>query len=73
MGKVGVPEDCLERCEGTIMEAERVAAIREEDVLAEFLTEYENYKFPDGPNLTLPHSMRGIVLTPAGTSVFTIF
>ena len=60
MGEVSVPEEeCLERCEGTIMEAARTEIIREEDVLAEFLTDYENYKFPHGPNLTLPQSMKG--------------
>ena len=61
MEKVGVPglgEECLEKCEGIIMEAVKTATIREEDVLAEFLADYENYKFPDGSNLSFPQSMR---------------
>ena len=61
MEKIGVPEEeCLEKCEGFIMEAEKTETIREEEVLAEFLTDYENYKFPDGSNISFPHSMRGI-------------
>ena len=63
MEKIGVPEEeCLEKCEGLIMEAEKTETIREEEVLAEFLTDYENYKFPDGSNLSFPQSMtmRGI-------------
>ena len=65
MENVGVPEfeeECLEKCEGIIMEAEKTETIREEDVLAELLADYENYKFPDGSNLSFPQSMtmRGI-------------
>ena len=61
MEKVGVSEEeCLEKCEGVIMEAEKTGTIQEEDVPAEFLVDYENYKFPDGSNLSFPKSMRGI-------------
>ena len=61
MEEVSVPEEeCLEKCDGIIMEAEKTATIREEDVLTEFLADYENYKFPDGSNLSFPQSMRGI-------------
>ena len=42
------------------MEAEKTETIREEEVLAEFLTDYENYKFPDCSNISFPQSMRGI-------------
>ena len=44
-------EDCLERCEGTIVDVTKLGTVKEEEVLARFITEYEQYKHHLSPNL----------------------
>ena len=44
-------EDCLERCEGTIMDVTRLSSVREETVMDSFIREYELYKHQQYNNL----------------------
>ena len=43
--------DCLERCEGTIVDVTKLGTVKEEGVLARFITEYEQYKHHLSPNI----------------------
>ena len=44
-------EDCLERCEGTIMDVTRLSSVREETVMDSFTREYQLYKHQQSDNL----------------------
>ena len=44
-------EDCLERCEGTIMDVTKLGSVREETVMASFTREYQLYKHQQSDNL----------------------
>ena len=44
-------EECLERCEGTIVDVTRLGSAREERVLDSFITEYELFKHHLSPNI----------------------
>ena len=37
-------EECLEGCEGTIVDVTKLGSVRDETVMASFITEYEQYK-----------------------------
>ena len=43
--------ECLERCEGTIVDVTKLGTVKEEGVLARFITEYEQYKHHLSPNI----------------------
>ena len=43
--------DCLERCEGTIVEVTKLESAREETVMDSFIREYQRYKHPLSDNL----------------------
>ena len=43
-GEGGETEECLERCEGTILDVTKLGSARDERVLASFVTDYERYK-----------------------------
>ena len=53
------PDSCLEHCQGSIMSAQKLATLRNDQDLAIFLSDYENYKNPDSANITYPIGMRG--------------
>ena len=44
-------EDCLELCEGTIVDVTRLDSVREESVMASFTREYQLYKHQQYNNL----------------------
>ena len=50
------PAQCLESCEGPVVDAGRLQSQRE--ALAEIISDYENFKYP--PNLTYPTTMKGM-------------
>ena len=52
-------EDCLERCEGTIVEVTKLDSAREETVMDSFIREYQQYKHLHSDNLSYPQTMRG--------------
>ena len=53
------PGECIERCEGSIVEVQRLNTVRNTDGLADFLSSFEKYKNPDHSNLTYPNTMKG--------------
>ena len=54
-------EECLERCEGSIVDVERLPSIKNEEGLAGLLALYENIKYPHHNNISYPTAMRGEV------------
>ena len=51
-------EECLERCEGTITEVEKLHSARSEGDWGLVLEYYEKYKYPHSQNITLPYVMK---------------
>ena len=64
MEKVGVRGKCLNRCEGSIVEVQRLNTVRNTDGLAVLLSAFEKYKNPDLSNLTYPNTMKGSAKHP---------
>ena len=54
-------DDCLENCEGIIVDVGRLYSEKEE--LAEMISDYEKFKHPHSANLTYPNSMKGNIKT----------
>ena len=52
-------EECLERCQGPIVDVERLPSLKNEEALAGLLAEYENIKYPHHNNITYPFAMKG--------------
>ena len=53
-------EECLERCQGIILEAETLpTSLRDDDGLAQFLADYENYKNPNFSKFDYPDAISG--------------
>ena len=53
-----VPADqCLENCEGIIVDVGRLQSEKED--LAEMISDYEKFKYPHSANLTYPSTMKG--------------
>ena len=51
--------DCVERCEGTIMDVERLSdSVKNEAGLEPLIAAYEGYKYPESSNLTYPDTMK---------------
>ena len=50
-------DDCLEYCEGIIVDVGRLHS--EKEGLADMISDYEKFKYPHSDNLTYPHSMKG--------------
>ena len=44
-------EDCLELCEGTIMDVTNLGSVREETLMARFTRDYQLYKHQQSDNL----------------------
>ena len=53
------PGECVEQCEGSIMEVERILDDRNEGDLREYLFHYEKFKNPDKSSLIYPKRMKG--------------
>ena len=54
-------EECLERCEGTIMDVERVDTELDTEGLAQLMKDYDQYyKNKDFSQIVLPDIMKGI-------------
>ena len=53
-----VEADCLEQCEGTVVDVQRLDGVRDEEGMAKFIRDYERYKYPDWDNLTYPEGMK---------------
>ena len=56
---VGGGEERLERCEGPIVDVERLPSARNEESLAGLLALYEYIKYPHHNNITYPYAMKG--------------
>ena len=50
-------DDCLENCEGIIVDVSRLHSEKEE--LDEIISDYEEFKYPHSANLTYPKRMKG--------------
>ena len=50
-------DDCLENCEGIIVDVGRLQSEKED--LAEMISDYEKFKYPHSANLTYPSTMKG--------------
>ena len=60
MAKLEVePGECVERCEGTIVEVERNWRYKNKKALTEYLFHYEKFKNPDKSTLIYPNGMKG--------------
>ena len=58
-GITGGAGECLERCQGPIVDVERLPSLKNEEALAGLLSQYENIKYPDHNNITYPFAMKG--------------
>ena len=52
-------EECLERCQGPIIDVEREPSLKNEEAVAGLVAQYENIKYPHHNNITLPFAMKG--------------
>ena len=53
-------EECLQLCEGTIVDVERItSSVKNEKSIARLIEDYENYKDPDSSNISYPDAMKG--------------
>ena len=52
-------EDCLELCEGTIADVDRLDNAKNEDGMTILLEDYERFKFHDSLNLSYPSTGHG--------------
>ena len=51
--------ECLENCQGSIMEVERLDSVSNEEGLAGIISDYKKYKEQELSNLTFPIGMKG--------------
>ena len=58
-GITGGAGECLERCQGPIVDVERLPSLKNEEALAGLLSQYENIKYPHHNNITYPFAMKG--------------
>ena len=69
-------EECLERCEGPIVDVERLPSTKNEEGLAGLLALYENIKYPHHNNISYPTAMKGenhTEVTPTPTNDTVLF
>ena len=52
-------DDCLENCEGTIVDDVKLSSSLNGEELAEIISDYEKFKYPYFANLTYPVDMKG--------------
>ena len=55
-------DDCLENCEGTIVDDVKLSSSLNGEELAEIISDYEKFKYPYFANLTYPVDMKGLVM-----------
>ena len=58
-------DDCLENCEGPIVEVFKLSSSLNEQGLAKIISDYERFKYPYSSNLTYPVEMNGKVESKA--------
>ena len=51
--------DCLEKCEGNILDVVKLSTVKSQAELEQFLSQYENFKNPDSGQLEYPNVMKG--------------
>ena len=51
--------DCIERCDGIIVDAINQNKPRDTSKIEQLLAEYENYKFPNKTDVHFPFSLNG--------------
>ena len=54
-------DNCLEHCEGTIVDVVKLSSSLNKEALAEIISDYERFKYPYSANLTYPEEMKGWV------------
>ena len=52
--------DCIERCDGLIVDANNQNKLKDNTKLDKLLTEYEDYKFPNKSSVPIPYFLNGI-------------
>ena len=52
-------DDCLEHCDGLIVDVFKLSSSLNEKQLAEIISDYEMFKYPYSANLTYPDEMKG--------------
>ena len=52
-------EDCLEHCEGLVVDVGKLPSGLNQEALAEIISDYEKFKYPFFSDLTYPVSMKG--------------
>ena len=52
-------QDCLEHCEGTIADVNKLNNVKNEDGLKKMIEDYEIFKFSDSANLSYPKNGHG--------------
>ena len=56
--QVDQEDQCLENCQGTIVEVQKVNSFINQDSLTQYLADFEKYKFPEGTNLSFLYDMK---------------
>ena len=52
-------DNCLEHCDGMIVDDVKLSSSLNEKELAEIISDYEKFKYPYFANLTYPDEMKG--------------
>ena len=52
-------KDCIERCDGLIVDAINQNKPRDNSKIGNLLSEYENYKFPNQSDVPFPYNLNG--------------
>ena len=52
-------DNCLEHCDGPIVDVVKLSSSLNEDALAEIISDYEKFKYPYSANLTYTEEMKG--------------
>jgi len=52
--------DCLEKCEGNILDVVKLSTVKSQAELEQFLSQYENFKNPDSDQLEYPNVMKDL-------------
>ena len=54
-------KDCIERCDGIIVDAINQNRPKDNSKIEQLLVEYENYKFPNKNDVPFPFSLNGMI------------
>ena len=55
-------QECIERCDGIIVDAINQNKPKDNSKIEQLLTEYENYKYPNKTDVPFPFSLRGNIV-----------